>query len=368
MAKLRAAVVGCGGMGRCHLSALQKMEELELVAACDVMQATLDRRAEEFTMPRTFTDLSAMLEEVRPEVVAVATQTRQHREVVLACAEAGVRGILCEKPLALDLAECDEMLDACTRHGVQMAVNHQGHLRPTTLRAQAMVEQGVIGDLLVVRGVNKGGRKCGNELMEMGTHTTDRMICFGGHATWCHAFVTWDGRAATAADIMDAQEMSPRDRDSGLVLGHRLFAQYGFQRAPFGEMAMYAWEKTLAYGVDLIGTRGQLMLRGSRMDGGLLHLDSPIFDPTRGLDQWNPVTGLPEEPVWGSMDDSVCVMYQHLLRAIETGEPHPSSGDVGRHALEMVMAIYESHRRGARVALPLQDRTHPLDRWKREGG
>jgi predicted dehydrogenase len=155
------------------------------------------------------------------------------------------------------------------------------------------------------------------------------------------------------------------DRDSGLVLGHRAFAQYGFTRCVLGEMSFHAWERTLGYGLDLVGSRGQLALRGSRMDATLWQLPTPEINPARDPGPWRPVE-LPSEPTWGSEDDSVCVMYRHLLHSIETGEPHPSSGDVGRDALEMVMAIYESHRRGARVALPLADRRHPLEVWRAE--
>lgn len=62
-------------------------------------------------------------------------------------------------------------------------------------------------------------------------------------------------------------------------------------------------------------------------------------------------------------------MVEELVAAVEEGRDHRSSGADGRWALEMIMGVYESHRRGgARVTLPLANRDHPLERWRRDGG
>ncbi|MCE2396105.1 hypothetical protein J4G02_16210, partial [Candidatus Poribacteria bacterium] len=81
-----------------------------------------------------------------------------------------------------------------------------------------MVKEGIIGDVILVRGRNKAGRKSGNEFMEMGTHVADMMLCFGGVPEWCSGTVYNEHQSAGPTDIMEAKEMSPRDRDSGLVM------------------------------------------------------------------------------------------------------------------------------------------------------
>src|SRR3712207_6812509 len=102
MAQYRAAVIGVGGMGACHLSSLRAMPEVELVAACDLDEERLARRAEEFGVPGRYRDYREMFERERPHLVGIATQVRHHREPVLAAAAARVPGVLCEKPMALD--------------------------------------------------------------------------------------------------------------------------------------------------------------------------------------------------------------------------------------------------------------------------
>jgi predicted dehydrogenase len=367
MAKLTAAVIGCGHMGWYHLSALHAMDEIQLVAACDMVPELVNKRAEEFEMPKRYTDMHAMLEEVKPDIVVVATQVRQHRETVLDCAGARVKGVLCEKPMAIDLTQCDEMVEACRKNGTQLAINHQLHCSPSTRLAQTMIANGEIGELIVVRGLNKGRRKAGNELIHQATHTADRMTCFGGRAMWCQAFITAEGRSgvtreANAGDIMQSKELDATQHDAGLVMGYRIFAHYGFTDCSLGEMYCMAWEQGSTHGVDLIGSKGHLHLGGGLKDKTVYFLDRATL---RGSveDQWQRIE--PSFPhVWNSANDLICLMHLDLIRAIETGEEHPSSGEAGRHAMEMLMAIYESHRHKARVELPLQERRHPLERWR----
>src|SRR5437764_111186 len=105
MAGYRAALIGCGGMGRYHLSSLQAIPGVETVACCDIDAERVARCADEFGVPGRYADYREMFAGERIDLVAVATQARQHRDAVVAAAESGVAGILCEKPMALDLAE-----------------------------------------------------------------------------------------------------------------------------------------------------------------------------------------------------------------------------------------------------------------------
>jgi predicted dehydrogenase len=114
--------------------------------------------------------------------------------------------------------------------------------------------------------------------------------------------------------------------------------------------------------VDVIGTRGTLKIIGHRIGMPLYHLPYPSLRAGAGEGEWQRLDP-PPSPPWDALDASICLMYQELIHAIETGAEHPVNGDVGRHTIEMVLAIYESHRRKSRIELPLQERQHPLERW-----
>ncbi|MEE2658907.1 MAG: Gfo/Idh/MocA family oxidoreductase [Candidatus Latescibacterota bacterium] len=358
----RVVLVGCGGMGRHHLGVLAELEGFDTVGLCDVSAAALAHQGEH-GVPESarFTDFAAMYDELEPDIAVVATQTRGHHAPAVAALERGI-SVLCEKPIAIDLAEADEMVSAAEAGGAKLAINQQNHVNPGILRAQQMVTEGIIGDIVMVRGRNKHGRKSGNEFTEMGTHVTDMMLCFGSEPEWVAGTVYWQGRPVEPGGIMEAKEMSPRDRDSGPVAGDRAVAQYGFAGGVLGEIHFLGYETTLNtnYGVDVLGTEGQLAVRASgSLACSLWHLPRPMEGLPSDLGDWQAM----DTP---SVDATpIVTMYGELVAAMESGAEPPSSGREGRWAFEMILGIYESHRRGGgRITLPMSERNHPLEVWR----
>ena len=362
--KYRVALVGCGGMGRQHLNILREMPEFEVVGVCDVFAEALQQTGKTYGVSSRFSDFVRMYDEMRPHLAVVATQTRGHRAPAVAALQRGI-SVLCEKPIAIDPAEADEMVAAACASGARLAVNHQSHVSSAVLTARDMVHDGDIGQVVLVRGRNKSGRRSGNEFTEMGTHVADMMMRFGGAPTWCSGNVHYQGRLADVNDVMEAKEMSPTDRDSGPVMGDRAVAQYGFEGGVLGEIHFlrFASPNSANYGVDVIGTEGQLSVRASgSVAHALWHLPRPMEGLPGGQGDWVPV-------VSGESEDgnAIARMYRRMAAAIETGTDPPSSGEDGRTAFEMILGIYQSHREGGRrVALPLIDRRHPLDAWRSE--
>lgn len=359
----RVALVGCGGMGRQHIKSLHDVPDFSVVSLCDVSEESL-ASAEEMVDAVSFRDCATMCDEVDPDIVVVATQTRGHLDPSVVALERGI-SVLCEKPIAIDLEEADQMVAAAQQSGARLAINQQNHVNPGIRKAQEMVAAGAIGDVVLVRGRNKSGRKSGNEFTEMGTHVTDMMLCFGGQPEWCSGTVYWQGQLAGSDGIMEAKEMSPRDRDSGPVLGERAIGHYGFAGGILGEIHFLGYETLMSdnYGVDILGTDGQLTVRASRwMDTCLWHLPRPMEGAPSDREAWQAVA-LAE----GGCEDPIVQMYYELARAIEGGSEPPSSGVEGRTAFEMILGIYQSHRQGGqRVELPLVDRRHPLAVWRSE--
>ena len=361
----KVGVVGCGGMGRAHIrTVLEQLPDFEIAALCDPFPAAAEKIRDEFDLEVGFQDCETMCQQVELDVVAVATQTRQHHEPTVAALQRGI-SVLCEKPIAIDPVQADEMVDTAAESGAKLAINQQNHVSPSVRKAQQMVADGAIGELVLIRGRNKAGRKSGNEFMEMGTHVTDMMICFGGLAEWVSGSVYWRGRPADVGDIMQAQEMSPKDRDSGPVVGDRAIADYGFPGGILGEIRFFDYEKTysLNYGVDILGTEGQLTLRASKAaEHSLWHLPRPMEGAPSDFGDWQGIDlGANAE------EESIATMYRELMAAAENDSDPPGSGVEGRAAFEMILGIYQSHRQGGcRIDLPMADRRHPLEVWRSE--
>ncbi len=361
----KVGVVGCGGMGSIHIRTIyDELPEFEIAGLSDPFDGAKAQVKEDFGLDIDYEDCAQMCDAVELDLVVVATQTRGHHTPTVAALERGI-SVLCEKPIAINLVEADAMVEAAANSGAKLAINQQNHVKSNLRKGQALVREGLIGDVVMIRGRNKCGRKSGNEFMEMGTHTTDMMLCFGGPAEWCSGTVYWEGRPGEIGDIMESKKMSPRDRDSGLVMGERALGQYGFPGGILGEIHFLGYEKTYisSYGVDVLGTKGQLAIRAASAVGhDLWHLPRPMDGGPSDLGDWQPV-----DVSETGEDSAMATMYRELMAARDSGGEPPSSGEEGRAAFEMILGLYQSHREGGRrVALPMAERRHPLEMWRLE--
>lgn len=144
---MRVGVVGCGTVAEFHLSAIRRIKRAEIVAVCDPDRSRLAELSERFGIAGAYTDAAAMLEERKPEAVHVLVPTRLHKTVAIEAMERGCH-VLVEKPMAIDVPEADEMINASRRHGVLLGVCHNHLFDPVMLQAKAMASSGVLGEIV----------------------------------------------------------------------------------------------------------------------------------------------------------------------------------------------------------------------------
>jgi predicted dehydrogenase len=382
----RAAVIGCGGMGRHHIHALATLPAVELVGISDIFAPNLARAGDEVNLPdaKRFLDYRQLLDEAKPEIVVIATQAPQHAELTIAAAQRGIH-ILCEKPLALNLVEADRMVAACEANGVRLATDHLRRVSPASTVARDLIGAGEIGEILAVDIHDKGGRPVGNTLMEMATHYFDeaRFLLSGyvqsdgrraDEVEWLFARLTTglgaEAHAATAAEVVPSQVAKPTDRDCGLVVGERGTVVIGLAGGVQAVARFHNLPKANNHydGIDVIGTKGAVAVRGGFIKQ-LFRRKGHTFadnDPWQHVDlsgSYVEYYALPEQ----AASNYLCQqMALELIAAAEEGRPHVSSGQDGIIALELLMATYQSHIANAPVTLPLRERRHPLELWKQE--
>lgn len=370
--KFRTALIGCGRKARDHANTISKHELLDFTACCDIREEAAAGMAEQFDVASHYTDYEDLFSSEAIQLAVISTQAGQHHELTLAAADYGAH-VFCEKPMAFTLAEADEMVEGCNEAGVRLAINHQKHASGYNEFVKKLIADGAIGEVYLITAVCKGGRKAGNELTEMGTHLFDYVRVFGGDVEWAHAHLTTDDREATVDDIRHSQEVNPQDRDAGLVLGHRAFCSFRFRNGIHADVHFRQQPKTddREYGFNLIGTEGRIALRQSVSTAAF------IFRGTHEVLEegvnWDPLTNPEEDKVAGldlpelEVNRTLQSRIINSLVAPEDPESPPvSSGEEGRASLEMIHGVWESHRRGSRVPFPLEDRGHPLERWRQE--
>jgi len=148
----KLAIVGCGGHARYNLAPLwQDIPEVEPVGACDVNADALADFASAFGVGDTYTDLDRMLAEQQPDILIDASWPSVHLRNVLTAMRYRVRGIVCEKPFAVDGTEAEEMVRAAKSANVILMEGLMFHYQPQILEVKQRILEGAIGDVRFVR-------------------------------------------------------------------------------------------------------------------------------------------------------------------------------------------------------------------------
>ena len=174
--RLRAAVLGVGRMGRRHILVIRELG-LELVGICDENRESLAAAFQEHGVPAHchFSDAAELLERCEPECVVVATTAPVHAAYTCLAAEAGATYVLCEKPMAVSLAECDRMIDVCRRRRTKLAINHQMRFMDQYIAPKQIAQSeafGGVSSVTVVAG-NFGMAMNGTHYFEMFRYLTN---------------------------------------------------------------------------------------------------------------------------------------------------------------------------------------------------
>ena len=340
-----------------------KLPETEVVAVADADAKGLAKAQTKLPGAKPFADYREMLAQTTPEIVAIAPRhVDQHRDMALAAIEAGVRGIYMEKPFCPTPAEADEIVAACQRHGVKLAVAHRNRYHPALPMVERLVREGRIGQLLEMRGRGKEDARGGvQDLWVLGSHVFNLMNFFGGRPLACSATLLQDGRPATRADVHDGAE------GIGPIAGNALHARFEMERsvpAYFDSIAK-AGVAEANFGLQLIGTQGIIDLRIDVHPIAHLVPGNP-FMPTQEPRPWIPISsagaGEPE-PIadCGSQVAGHLFAARDLLTAISEDRPALCDAEAGRTTIEMICAVLESHRLDSqRVPLPLKMRQDSL--------
>ena len=146
MRQIRVAVVGVGMWGTVHIRAYAQHASAEVVAVCDLDEARARETATLWHIPKWYRSVEEMLANERLDAVSVATPDTAHTEIVVRCAKAGVH-VLCEKPMAATVEDCEAMLAAANEAGVSLMIDWHNRWNPPVCEAWRSVRDGELGDV-----------------------------------------------------------------------------------------------------------------------------------------------------------------------------------------------------------------------------
>jgi predicted dehydrogenase len=232
---LSIGLIGCGTMGTSHAAQMAKLSELRLAAVCD-MDETKARAAAEAAASsgnkgvRIYTEVPALLADPDVPAVIVATPNFTHGPIVLDALAAG-KDVFCEKPMALTVADCDEMISTAQRLGRKLMVGQVLRLITVFAEVRRLVREGLIGEPKAVRILRNGARRpdaegawraswrqkrenTGGLLFEVNVHEFDFMRAIMGEAAEVNAMA--ENFAHPNQDYEDHVIVTVRFQNGGL--------------------------------------------------------------------------------------------------------------------------------------------------------
>ena len=335
--KLRVGVIGAGGISRQHIKGYLDTGRFEITALADLSAAVMAEKDAQFNIsPTHYIDAHEMLEQEDLDVISICTWHQGHPTWTLAAAAHKPKAILCEKPMAENLGRAAEMLVACRRHGVKLAIGNQRRFLPTYTMARDLISDGAIGqiDHLVAYG--------GDGLLNYCSHQADMFRYFlDDDCDWVMGNVERKS---------DRWERGTRIEDSALCLFHFKRGAYALILA---DLTPTWYQGAQIYGSDgmiqVTTTQLQLLNGDNRGKWASFEPDGKFFEVDKEGDRFEWYEGA------AAQADELADWVEGKV------ETHRNEADNGYKAVEMLMAVYESARCHERVVLPLQTRASPLD-------
>lgn len=342
---MKYALIGCGRISSNHIQAA-KNNKLEIMAVCDIVPEKMSR-SDLPAYTRKYTNHKELLEKEKPDLVAVATESGKHAAIAVDCINAGCNVII-EKPIALSLKDADRIISAAKEKGVLVCTNHQNRFNKSVQYIRNAIENKRFGRLFYGTAHIRWNRgqdyylqspwrgtweQDGGALMNQCIHNIDLLRWIMGSEI-DEVFAYTD----------NLNHPFIESEDLGLALIRFKNGSYGMI-----EGTTNVYPKNLEETLYIFGENASVKAGGKSVNTieewrFADALDDP--DSIKAACSENPpnIYGYGHTPLYADMIDS-----------IKTGRKPYVTGEDGRRALELVLAIYKSSYEGRPVKLPLEE-------------
>lgn len=147
--KVRIGVIGAGAFSDIQLADLEKVPNAEVVAICDIVKENADSQAAKYNIKDVYYNHHDLLKREDIDAVTLPLPDQVHREIAVDAMRAG-KHVLCEKPMALNLEDCKEMVRVSRETGKQLMIGQIGRYTPSFVKAKEIIEKGMIGDIFFI--------------------------------------------------------------------------------------------------------------------------------------------------------------------------------------------------------------------------
>lgn len=344
---MRYALIGCGRISPNHVVAAVN-NHLQIVALCDIDREQMEDKILKFNLDEEipqYTDYMIMLEEQKPDLVAIATESGKHAQIALDCIEAGCNVII-EKPIALSLEDADLIIEKAKEKGVKVCACHQNRFNKSIQKIREAVEKKRFGKLLYGTAHIRWARdheyydrakwrgtweQDGGALMNQCIHDIDLLRWMMGD------------------EIEEVVGMTDRLKHDYIEAEDLGIALIRFKNGSYGiiEGTTNVYPKNLEETLYIFGEKGTVKAGGEAVN---------IIEEWRFSDYLDDPEDVKKEchelppNVYGFGHSK---LYADVIDAIQNDRSPYVDGEAGRRALELVLAIYLSAYQRREVKFPL---------------
>jgi myo-inositol 2-dehydrogenase/D-chiro-inositol 1-dehydrogenase len=324
--KIKVAVIGTGGWGRQHARVFSQRPDVEFCAVMGRNRERVEARAAEFGV-RSYTDISEMLAQEKPDFVSLSLPNQGHFEPTLEVIQAGIP-LLTEKPLVFELAEADTLLAEAAKRDLFFAINfNHRYAKPVRLAHEA-IGAGRLGELIFATW------RFGGEDLGGGGHPHRNLI-----ETQCHGFDMLEHLCGPIESVM--AEMTDKTGHGFLTMALSLRFQNGAVGSLVGSYdSSYAYPDT--HRVEINGTQGRVVIE----DTVRRYTYHPTGQETGETWQAGYFNDIDRE-----FHRTFDVYLDAMLAAFRKGEAAPVPAEAGRRALRLALATIRSFETGTRVSI-----------------
>ncbi len=347
---MRYALIGCGRISTNHIKAAVN-NGLEIVAVCDVLPEHMDAVLEKHGLQsdpkiRRYTDYKELLDQEKPELVSIATESGSHAEIALEAIDRGIHVII-EKPMAMSISDAEEIIRRSRKKGVKVSACHQNRFNVAVQKMRKALEDGRFGTLSHGSVHIRWNRN--KEYYDQAPW----------RGTWAEDGGTLMNQCIHGIDLLRWTFGDAVDTVYGLTrqVEHPYLEaeDVGMALVRFKNGAIATIEGTVnVYPRNLEETLYVFGQTGTVKIGGTSTNNIDVWDFMDEKDEDKENKGLKEQTsnVYGNGHTS---LFRDVIEAIEEDREPYVDAVAGRNALELVLAIYKSMKEGCPVKLPLTD-------------
>lgn len=345
---MKFAIIGCGFIAEKHATAIENINGAKLVAVSDKIEENMQPYIDRYGAS-PYEDLEEMLENEDIDIVSICTPTGLHAPIAIKVAKAK-KHIVLEKPIAMTLEESDQIIEACQRNNVKLAVVHPNRYRPVVKELRKILDQNLLGKISHVNAIVNWNRNQayydqspwrgtksfdGGALLNQAIHNVDLLLWFMGEVEELFSM------EATRLRNIEAEDVS-----NGVVR---------FKSGALGmiQASTTVYPKNFEESITIFGEKGTVKIGGTNaLYFEHIEIEGMSQETVEKLKQ-----KVKLEP-WGKPGHQA--ILENMIHAIEQNKTPAISGEEARKSLELVLAFYESAQYNKPVSL-VEENTHAND-------